>query len=206
MTSAERKTHWDAIYTTRPEATLSWFEPSPQRSLALISRLAPNPAAAILDIGAGNGHLVDLLLQQGYRSICVLDISSHALAQSRSRLGKQAEQVTWIEEDVLDWSPPGHFRLWHDRAVYHFFTEPADRERYVRTAARAVEPGGSLILQTFAPTGPEFCSGLPVYRPSPQDVARQFSARFDLRETSEHIHTTPNGDPQLFQTAILSRR
>lgn len=206
MTSAERKTHWDNIYATSPEASLSWFEQSPQRSLAEVRRLVPNHADSILDIGAGSGHLVDLLLQEGYRSICVLDISSHALAQSRSRLGKQAEQVTWIEDDVLEWSPPAHFHLWHDRAVYHFFTEPADRERYVRTAARTVEPGGSLVLQTFAPTGPGFCSGLPVYRPSPQEVAQQFATRFDLRETSEHIHTTPKGISQIFQTAILSRR
>jgi len=55
-------------------------------------------------------------------------------------------------------------RLWHDRAVFHFLTDPADRAAYLRAMGGAVEPGGAIIIGTFAPNGPDHCSGLRVQR------------------------------------------
>lgn len=55
----------------------------------------------------------------------------------------------------------------HDRAVFHFLTNADDRVRYVAHLRTALRPGGSAIIATFAPDGPEKCSGLPCVRYCP---------------------------------------
>jgi len=81
------------------------------------------------------------LLDAGHRDLTVLDVSEHALSLARHRLGpRRAGYVRWIEADLLRWEPPRCCQLWHDRAVFHFVTDPTDRERYRELAATALEP------------------------------------------------------------------
>ena len=81
-----------------------------------------------------------------------------------SGLARTADRVDWIEADVTaDWSwKPAD--IWHDRAVFHFLSDPADRASYRAHLSRTLKPGGSAIIATFGPDGPEKCSGLPVVR------------------------------------------
>jgi hypothetical protein len=107
--------------------------------------------------------------------------------------------VTWIESDVLTAAlPPQEFAVWHDRAVFHFLTDPKDRARYVAQTQRAVRPGGYVIVASFGPDGPARCSGLPVQRYSPDAMHAEFGGAFRLLDSVQEDHHTPAGVTQAF--------
>lgn len=170
--------HWDEVYSRRAADQVSWYQQQPQPWLEWIQRLAPERASRILDVGGGTSLLVDALLDCGYRDLTVLDVSAAALAISRERLAERAAAVCWIVADILaDPLPSPAFDLWHDRAVFHFLVEPADRRRYVSQMQRSLRPGGLVILATFAEDGPDRCSGLPVQRHSVDSLRQVLSDR-----------------------------
>jgi len=154
--------------------------------------------------------VVDALLERGYGPLAVLDLSSAALAVSRQRLGPRADDVAWIVADITDWQPDRDHAVWHDRAVFHFLTEADDRAGYARALSQALRPGGIAIIATFADDGPEMCSGLPVVRYAPEELARELDrllpGRFDLLDARRHIHMTPKGNRQNFQYSLFCKR
>jgi ubiquinone/menaquinone biosynthesis C-methylase UbiE len=154
MLETDRKRHWEAVYSTRAESELSWFQSDPGLSLDLIRTIAPAAGGRIIDVGGGTSVLVDRLLDLPFETIAVLDISETALKRARSRLGQRAERVEWIAADVTEIKDLGTFDAWHDRAVFHFLTDAGDRRRYVELARRTVPQGGHLIVATFADEGP----------------------------------------------------
>ncbi|MGH9558332.1 MAG: class I SAM-dependent methyltransferase [Bryobacteraceae bacterium] len=191
--------HWENVYKTKAPDAVSWYRPHLETSLALIERAAATLSASIIDAGAGESTLIDDLLARGYRNLTVLDISRTALAVSRARLGKAAEDVHWLDSDVTEAALPVHaFDVWHDRAVFHFLTDPAQRAAYVRNVERAVKPGGHAIVSTFGPEGPMKCSGLDVARYDAPSLHAQFGRRFRLIESSKELHQTPFGTTQQF--------
>ncbi|PHS29233.1 MAG: SAM-dependent methyltransferase [Robiginitomaculum sp.] len=154
---------------------------------------------AVIDVGGGASVLVDTLLELGFQNLSVLDISRAALQSAKARLGSRANDVKWLCEDATRWTPAHPFRLWHDRAVFHFLTDAEDRQKY-RTIAKAnLVPGGHMIMATFAMDGPEKCSGLPVRRYSAQSMAAELGDGFALIEDSIEEHLTPGGRVQKFQ-------
>ncbi len=141
---------------------------------------------------------MDFVLSKGAGCICVLDISAAALTNARARLVENARRVTWIEADVTgDWHVPS-VDIWHDRAVFHFLTEPDDRRRYVAHLRAALRPAGTAIVATFAPEGPQKCSGLPCVRYSPESLQRELGDGFRLEEWVRESHETPFGTVQQF--------
>jgi SAM-dependent methyltransferase len=192
------KQHWESVYRKRDPAEVSWFQAEATLSLALIREAAP-ASAAVLDVGGGSSTLVDGLLAAGYHRITVLDISSAALDHARRRLGAAAHEVNWMVADILNAVLPNHaIDVWHDRAVFHFLTEAADRERYVSQVKSAMRPGGVVLVATFADDGPTRCSGLPVARYSARELHGQFGRDFRLIESRREEHVTPQGVRQSF--------
>ena len=202
---SERSDHWEGVYGRALSTEVSWYEGDPATSLRLIESVAATPSAAVVDVGAGASLLVDRLLAHGFTDITVLDVSERALSEVRERLGDEAAHVTFVENDVVTWRPDRQYDVWHDRAVFHFLTEPSDRARYVEIATSAVRIGGSLILATFAEDGPEQCSGLPVSRYAPENLVETFSASFSLVEDVREEHVTPWGVVQPFTWVVLRR-
>lgn len=191
--------HWERIYRTTAAFDVSWYQSTPAISLDLIRRVAPDLDARIIDVGGGASTLVDALLDDGYRNVTVLDLAGAALAVARQRLGERAARVTWIESDVLTAPLAARsYAVWHDRAVFHFLTDPRDRERYVARAHDAVRPNGHVIVASFAPDGPARCSGLDVVRYSPETMHAQFGSAFRLLESVGEEHHTPSGATQSF--------
>lgn len=88
--------------------------------------------------------------------------------------------------------------VWHDRAVFHFLTEPQDRRKYVDLVTRTVRIGGHVIIGTFAVDGPLKCSGLEVGRYDAGTLSREFGPRFKLVREMSHTHLTPTSKPQQF--------
>lgn len=201
----ERSNHWDDIYATRPSTELSWHKGEPKISLRLIEQITHGQPAVIIDIGAGTSLLVDHLVARRFTDVTLLDVSEHALAEVRERLGAHAEHVTFIHSDVTTRTPDRRYDIWHDRAVFHFLTEQTDRDRYVAIASDAVRSGGSLVLATFAKDGPTRCSGLQVCRYATDELATIFSQTFVLIEHEREEHVTPSGMIQSFTWVVLQR-
>jgi SAM-dependent methyltransferase len=178
---------------------VSWYRSHLERSLAFIDEVAPDRDAAIVDVGGGESTLVDDLLARGYRDVTVLDIAASAIERARKRLGEAAARVRWLEADITTAELPAHrFDVWHDRAVFHFLTDPAQRAAYVRQVLRAVRPGGHVVVATFGPEGPEKCSGLPVQRYDAPALHGEFGAAFRMIDSAVELHLTPAGATQQF--------
>ncbi|MBX9845874.1 MAG: class I SAM-dependent methyltransferase [Xanthobacteraceae bacterium] len=205
MNTLDRQAHWQNVYQTKGERDVSWFQETPEISLDLIRATGAGKGVSIVDIGGGASRLADALLEEGYRSITVLDLSDQALATSRARLGARAAQVSWIVADVTAWQPAGSFDVWHDRAAFHFLTEPQDRLTYGECVRKAVRPGGHVIIGTFALDGPERCSGLPVVRHDATTIGNVLGRSFRLAESRRHEHKTPGGAIQRFQFSRFRR-
>lgn len=193
------KIHWDTTYEQRGSANVSWFRQHLDLSFDLIRKSAPSIDAAIIDVGGGASTLVDDLLAAGYGDLTVLDISAAALAVAKNRLGAAASSVTWLDGDITQIElPAARYDVWHDRAVFHFLTNPTDRDKYVALVKRAVKPGGHVIMATFAADGPEKCSGLPVARYDASALHAQFGGQFELLDSRRETHLTPSGKEQRF--------
>jgi trans-aconitate methyltransferase len=193
-----RQEHWSRVYRDKTEAELSWYQASPEPSLQALQRLGAGPEDALVDVGAGSSSLVDALLQRGWRNLTVLDIAPSAIAAVKARLGPQAAQVDWQVADITRWTPGRQYDVWHDRAVFHFLTEPAQRDAYRAVLDQALAPGGLVIIATFALHGPEKCSGLPVRRYDAESLARELGPSLQLVDHWQEDHVTPWGSPQAF--------
>jgi hypothetical protein len=199
----DRRQHWEEVYRQKAEDAVSWFQPRPAISLDLIHAAGLKPDDPLIDVGGGASRLVDALLAEGFRDISVLDIAGAALDKARQRLGSDARKVHWLAADVTRWRPERKYRLWHDRAVFHFLTEAADRDAYRRALESALVPGGTAIIASFALEGPERCSGLPVRRYSPVTLAAELGPAFNPMDQRSEEHLTPAGKIQRFQYSVF---
>ena len=197
----DREAHWQKLYTTKSDRDLSWFQESPTISLRLIEAAGLGLDTCVLDVGGGASRLVDTLLEKGVGCVCVLDIAEEALTRAQGRLGPDGGRVTWIVADVTGEWAAMPVDIWHDRAVFHFLTDASDRANYLAQMRRHLRPGGSAIIATFGPDGPEHCSDLPVVRYSPEALAAELGPGFTLVESVPEIHQTPSGTTQAFQYA-----
>lgn len=201
--SAERVAHWESVYERNQADDVSWYQAEPVVSLELVGLLGISADAALIDVGGGASVLVDALLQRGFVDLTVLDISEAALRASRERVGVDAP-VDWIASDLLTWEPTRRYALWHDRAVFHFLSGDGVGV-YRDLVHRAVAPRGYVVMATFAPDGPEWCSGLPVTRYDADHLIEVLGGEFMLVDQRREVHTTPSGAIQPF-TWIAARK
>ena len=182
---------------------MSWYQPEPSMSLALIDRLRVPKGAPVIDVGGGASVLVDRLVARGYADLSVLDVSSTALTIAQRRLG-DAASVRFIHGDVVSWHAERRYALWHDRAVFHFLTDTDERAKYLTVMRQALLDSGAVIIATFASDGPEMCSGLPVARYDAVDLERLLDGCTVVESTREE-HVTPNGTVQPFTWIAATR-
>lgn len=193
MTSAE---HWESVHTGKAADDVSWWQQRDDLWLDLITDLQLAPDDPIIDVGAGSSLLPDALIDAGFTDVTVLDVSPAALARTRERLG---DAVQYRVGDVLQ-APLARYALWYDRAVFHFLTEPEQQRRYAEVLHAALS--GTAIIATFAPDGPQTCSGLPVARYTPEEIAETLGLR--LLRSGRRVHVTPWGAEQPFSIAVLA--
>jgi SAM-dependent methyltransferase len=193
-----RHEHWDAVYGNKAFTEVSWYEPHAGKSLELIRSAGVELVDPIVDVGGGASFLVEDLLEAGYRDLTVLDVSATVLDKLRERLAAKAPRVTLLHQDVTAFEAQRRYGLWHDRAVFHFLVERADRERYLRALGRALRADGHLVIATFGPSGPQQCSGLPTMRYDQLALAAELGPDFRLVESSLSVHRTPWNAPQQF--------
>jgi SAM-dependent methyltransferase len=205
--SSDRRAHWQNVYRTRDAGSVSWYRPHLEVSLELLGEAGMSAHSRVIDVGGGASTLVDDLLDRGLRDVSVLDVAEEALSLAQRRLGERAKAVKWYAGDVLEIAlPPAGFDLWHDRAVLHFISDPADAGRYARIAASALAVGAYAVIGGFAPDGPKRCSGLAVARRSAEEIAALFAPAFTLVQKRTELHRTPAGADQSFAYALLQRQ
>lgn len=203
----DTKEHWERIFETKTENEMSWFQQYPKTSVEFLNLFNLPLNANIIDVGAGESHLVDVLLKKGYQNIWVLDISAKAIEQTKTRLGSQAKKIHWITADVTEFNFNGlQFDLWHDRAAFHFLTDEENIYKYVSAAEKAVKQGGYLILGTFSEQGPKRCSGLEIKQYSEASMSARFEVAFDRIKCIHEDHITPFNTVQNFLFCSFKRK
>jgi SAM-dependent methyltransferase len=199
-----RDEHWDQVYGQKASETLSWFQERPKLSLELIQAMHLPADAPILDVGAGTSSLADALLARGYRDVTLVDLSNHALQQVARRVAPHP--IETVVSDITAWRPSRRYALWHDRGLFHFLTDDAQRAAYRRTLIEALAPGGHVVIAGFTLDGPASCSGLPVQRYGVEELAEQFAGLLRLVAARREKHLTPTGLEQAFVYAHFVRR
>lgn len=204
MTSDEQK-HWVQVYEEKAPTEVSWYQASPEPSLRALSRFGASASSSFIDVGGGASNLVDALLEHGWQDITVLDIAASALEVAKARIGQLADKVHWEVADITKWHPARRFDVWHDRAVFHFLTEPQQREAYRQALSQGVVVGGLVIIATFALDGPERCSDLPVQRYDAPGLADEMGNMLRLIDAWREQHVTPWGAKQSFNWCAFRR-
>ena len=195
---SDKKSHWEKVYQNKSPLEVSWYQKEPTLSLQLIERSNIALDAPMIDIGGGASVLVDRLIDKGYSHLSVLDLSITALKYTQQRLGQKAHSVEWIESDITQFEPPHPFFLWHDRAVFHFLTDPADQQCYVKILKQAHPVGSHLIIAAFAIGGPTRCSDLEIVQYSAEKMAKVLDGGFELIGEASENHQTPANKAQQF--------
>ncbi|MBM3422224.1 MAG: class I SAM-dependent methyltransferase [Chlorobi bacterium] len=198
--------YWDKVYASNRHDRLSWYQERPQASLDMIEATGIGPDSPIIDVGGGASLLGDFLLQSGYTDITVLDCSREALDCAKRRLGSLERKISWIIEDIRHFRSSERFALWHDRAVFHFFVDHADRRRYLDTLDSCLDERGHVVLATFAPSGPKRCSCQDVVRYDETVIAEWFEPKFRLISTLLVCHETPSCTAEDYMYFYFRRR
>jgi SAM-dependent methyltransferase len=196
--------HWQNVHSTKEIDGVSWWQEPQDLWLDLITDLPLGPDDPIVDIGAGSSPLTLELHRRGFRDVTAVDISQAALERIRAAAGPEPG-VRLVAADARRFAPAQPVAVWHDRAVFHFLTDEADRALYRQGMHQALRPGGFAVVSTFASDGPESCSGLPVARYDTDGlVAALGFAEAEVVRAERRIHRTPWGSEQPF-TIVVAR-
>lgn len=199
------KNHWENIYSNKDENEVSWFQTVPKTSHQLIKKLNLKSNDNIIDIGSGRSRILKILIDKGFNKLSYLDISKEACKKSKIALGDDKSKVNWNVENILNFKSKIKYKLWHDRAVFHFFTDKKDIEKYKEVSIKNISAGGYLVLGTFSINGPKKCSGLDVSQYSEQSLYEIFKSDFNLLESFYIDHQTPFDTTQNFLFCIFKK-
>lgn len=199
----DNKKHWENIYQKKEIDGVSWYQKVPIESLQLIKKYSISNSDKIIDIGCGKSFLADNLLELNYTDISLVDISSNALKEVKDRL--QNKSLNFIETDILNFNSNDKYDIWHDRAVFHFITNPEGIEKYISLCNKYINNQGILIIGTFAEDGPLKCSGLEIKRYSVDQISGLFKETFELVESFKMLHKTPFDTEQSFSFCVLRK-
>ena len=200
-----KKTHWENIYKTKQTEEVSWYQAHPESSLKMIEAAKLPRNAAIIDVGGGDSRLIDCLIERGYENLTILDISGEALKRAKERLGNLGQKVQWIEADITEFNPSEKFQFWHDRAVFHFLTDPKDRSRYLSVMERSLAFPAWIMIAAFAADGPKKCSGLAVQRYSHKSLQETLGPEYQMKVSDQETHLTPQGYQQKFVYTLFRK-
>ncbi len=197
---------WDKVYESKAEDAVSWYQEIPLISLEQILSLKLPTTTEIVDIGGGRSKLAENLFLHGYKNITVLDISSIAIEKLNLSFKKNIpdHKIETINSNVIETKFPKHYDIWHDRAVFHFLTNPEDQKKYVEQIETYLSSNGFFLIFTFSKSGPQKCSGLDICQYEVQDLKEKFS-NLKLIRTISIEHQTPFNTIQNFTYCLFKK-
>lgn len=196
--------HWDNIYKTKDLSQVSWHQAHSTISFDWILA-SVKPTDSIIDVGCGVSILADNLLAKGFNDISLLELSTEALNTLKLRLKTSEEKLSFYNDNVLDFQPNNTFKLWHDRAVFHFLTDLKDQQTYLQKLDQYLEKEGFFLLSTFSPEGPTQCSELDIVQYDVKKITQLLGDRFNLLQTQSEMHLHPNGSVQHFNYFLFKK-
>lgn len=200
------KEHWEKIYLKKKDREVSWFQESPETSLALIQKVSTSKNEAIIDVGGGNSNLIGELQKKEYVDLTTLDISGSSIRKMQKKLGSSKDKIHWIESNILDFEPEKTYQIWHDRAAFHFLVNDEDIAKYKSILLETLPSNGYFILATFSTDGPAKCSGLQITQYNKASLKDTFGDSFDLIDCFTQDHETPFDTNQNFIFSVWRKR
>jgi demethylmenaquinone methyltransferase/2-methoxy-6-polyprenyl-1,4-benzoquinol methylase/ArsR family transcriptional regulator len=143
---AERAADWDTIRALHA--------PEERVEAAILAMIGDKPIRSVLDLGTGTGRMLELAAPLAERAVGI-DQSPAMLALARSRIDQSGLRNVQLRQGDI-YAPPierDGYDLVVIHQVLHFLDDPA---RALREAARALRPGGRLLVVDFAAHGEEF--------------------------------------------------
>ena len=199
------KEYWENIYSNKDSNEFSWYQVDPIVSVDFIRKYSSGKDVKIIDVGAGDGFLVDKLIDLGYSDITVLDISEKSINRAKKRLGKKKRLVNWIISDILEFKTNTKYDIWHDRALFHFLTNNNDIYRYIENLEHQLSKNSKFIISVFAEDGPKKCSGKNIVNYAIEDLITIFKKFLTLLEIKNYDHKTPSNSIQKFNSFIFNK-
>ena len=198
-----REKHWDGIFKSVDYTQVLWHQDVPQKSFELIDKYTKKDAH-IIDVGCGASHLVDYLLQNGYKNITLLDTSKTSLDIVKKRV--KSENIKFQCSDILNFKADKKFDLWHDRAVFHFLLSQKERQKYFEVLNHTLKEGAIAIVSTFRTDGPIQCAGLDIMQYNHTKILLELPDSLELIESEEQIHITPKISEQEYIYFVIRKK
>ena len=140
---------WEGAYS---RGWAPWDVGHPQPAFVALAD-AGEIASPVLDSGCGTGEHALLFASRGMTAVGV-DISGTAIARANEKAAERALECEFVVGDVLALDRLGRrFRTIVDSGVFHVFDD-ANRERYVKSLAGAIEDGGVAHVLCFSERTP----------------------------------------------------
>ena len=198
-----REKHWDGVFNTTDYTQVLWHQNSPDKSMELINKYAKKDDF-IIDAGCGASYLVDTLLEDGYKNITILDTSKKSLEIVKNRLTD--DNVTYVCDDILNFTAKHKFDIWHDRAVFHFLTTRKERIKYFEVLTNSLKKEAIAIISTFRVDGPISCAGLNIVQYDYKKMLAELPKELELIESEEYLHITPKQSEQKYIYFVIKKR
>lgn len=205
--------HWNKIYEKKELEKLGWYEEVPEKCLTLLDKCSLQKDDLILDIGSGASNFIDQVMNRGFNSIALIDISSKALERKKDLLKVQnidINPITWIIGDigqinVMEGIINQKVKFWHDRAVLHFLLEEEQRNNYKKNLLANIAEGGYVMIAEFAKNGAHKCSGLDLRNYNEQEIQEFLGEDFKLLDSFNYTYYQPSGDPRPFVYTLFQK-
>jgi SAM-dependent methyltransferase len=119
----------------------------------VVEKLGLRDGSRVLDLGCGHGRIALALTRRGCR-VTGLDLSPRSLELARDAAAAEGLDVEWVEADMRD-IPDG---LELDAVVslftaFGYFEDDAENQRVLDSVARALVPGGGLLIDVASLLG-----------------------------------------------------
>ena len=119
----------------------------------IIDRVRNLAGDKILDLGCGNGNIINLLKKERKADYFGLDISENMIEEAKKKCGEDVKFTVGDSENLP--YQDGQFDIIICNASFHHYTKP---EVAIKEIKRVLKSGGTLILGD--PTVPELVRGL----------------------------------------------
>ncbi|MGB8434526.1 MAG: class I SAM-dependent methyltransferase [Burkholderiales bacterium] len=198
MKHQDAQAHWD----TRFAGEGYHFGTEPNVFLASQERLL-RPGMSALCVADGEGRNSVWLAKHGVR-VAAFDISPVGVEKARRLAREAGVTVDYSIADINAWNWDG---AQYDLVAVIFiqFLAPAERARAFEGIARAVTPGGLLIMQGYRPRQIEYGTGGP---PNPENLytealLREAFGEFEILHLVEHDDVLDEGPRHRGMSALI---